>query len=59
MDDETRDYNDLMEQARNDREMADNDDGHGRRKLLGVALDLEAEARSLKRQSEQPGPTLQ
>lgn len=52
MGDETRDYKQLMEQARKYREMADNDDGQRRRILLGVAIDLELEARRLLRAKE-------
>ena len=52
MSDETRDYKHLMEQARKYREMADNDDGYRRRVLLGVAGNLEMEARRLLRAKE-------
>ena len=52
MDDENRDYHYLMEQVRKYREMADNDDGHRRRMLLGVAGDLEMQARRLLRAKE-------
>jgi hypothetical protein len=49
MRDEHRDYKHLMEQARRYPEMADNDDGQRRRMLLGVAIELELEARHLLR----------
>jgi len=38
------------------REMADNDDGYRRQMLLGVVQDLEAKARNLLRQSQEPDP---
>jgi hypothetical protein len=47
-------YNDLMARAARYRELADNDDGIRRMQLLHVVQDLEAKARSLKRESEQP-----
>lgn len=54
MTEEKPDYHRLMAQARNYRQMADNDDGYRRRVLLGVAQDLEAEARKLLRQLNEP-----
>ena len=50
------DYDDLMKQAANYREMANNDDGYRRQMLLGVVQDLEAKARNLLRQSQLPDP---
>ena len=55
MEREPHDYNYYMAQAKKYREMADNDDGYRRRILLGIVQDMEANARSLLRQSEQPG----